>query len=234
MPDLNALGLAAALGSAAAWAIGAFLFKGLGDSLSPLALTLSKGICSVVMLGAASLLAGASAVDDRSLAFLAASGVLGIALGDTFFFRALQDLSAFALVVLCTVGQVFTVVLAWLILGEKLLAISVAGIALVLAGVIIVLRASPDGGGNTRLAGVAYGLLSMACMAGSAILFKVGLGGTDDTLFATFVKMLAGTVGVLCYGLAARRVGGWLTPFRDRKLLGWFIASVCVVTFGAF
>jgi drug/metabolite transporter (DMT)-like permease len=87
MLDANVTGALAALGSAASWAVGSFLFKALGEVLSPLAMTLSKGVCSLVLLGIIMLLIGPESQNLGSLALLAASGLLGIALGDTFFLR---------------------------------------------------------------------------------------------------------------------------------------------------
>ncbi len=46
----NATGITAALVSAASWAVGSFLFKSLGEVFSPLAMTLSKGVFSLVKL----------------------------------------------------------------------------------------------------------------------------------------------------------------------------------------
>ena len=119
--DMNyAIGAGAALGSAASWALGAILFKKLGESLSSLAMTLVKGAASLLLLGLALLAVRAGIVPgiqweiigNKDLALLALSGVLGIAVGDTLFFEALQELGPHLLVVLILLGQVLTVVLA--------------------------------------------------------------------------------------------------------------------------
>jgi drug/metabolite transporter (DMT)-like permease len=244
MLDTNALGAIAALGSAASWAIGAFLFKALGEVLSPLAMTLSKGVCSLLLLGAAMLLLGVTPMDARALALLAASGVIGIAIGDTLFFRALQGLGAQPLLVLMVVGQVLTVGLAVLFLGESLTIAAAIGIAFVLSGVVIVIRSTTaDEGQTTKLAGVIYGLLAVTCMAVGIVLAKVGIGPSGDgiketfvrdSIQETFVRMLAGTLGVLGYGVATRQVTGWIKPFRDKRLVGRFVRAVAAITFGGF
>lgn len=235
MSDLNALGALAALGSAASWAIGAFLFKALGEVLSPLAMTLAKGGCSLVLLGGVMALAGAGPLEGRSLAILAASGLLGIALGDTFFFQALQGLGPQPLLVLAVLGQVLTIVLAVLCLGEAPVFGTWIGISLVTAGVAIVLHGTLVGAeGTTKLRGVAFGLLAVVCMSASSVVAKAGLGEHSDTIQATFVRMLAGTVGVFGFGMTTRRLSAWVVPFRDWRLVVRFVISVCVVTFGGF
>jgi drug/metabolite transporter (DMT)-like permease len=79
------IGAAAALGSAASWALGSVLFKMLGDKLEPVALTFAKGLLGVLMLGGALLFLGFQPVRFDSILLLTLSGLLGIAIGDTFF-----------------------------------------------------------------------------------------------------------------------------------------------------
>jgi len=85
MPDDKLIGIAAALGSAASWAVGSVLFKMLGDKLQPIALTFAKGAAGVVMLGMALMFVGFRGIEYQSLLLLTLSGILGIAIGDTFF-----------------------------------------------------------------------------------------------------------------------------------------------------
>jgi drug/metabolite transporter (DMT)-like permease len=85
MLDDRALGLAAALGSAMSWALGSVLFKMLGDKLPPIPLTFAKGSVGVVMLGLVLASVGLRGMDAQVILLLTLSGVLGIAIGDTFF-----------------------------------------------------------------------------------------------------------------------------------------------------
>jgi drug/metabolite transporter (DMT)-like permease len=80
------IGIAAALGSAASWAVGSILFKRLGERLSSPAMTLAKQILSVGLLAIALVATGLPSASAHAWALLAVSGLLGIALGDTFFF----------------------------------------------------------------------------------------------------------------------------------------------------
>src|SRR5471030_2881345 len=161
-----AIGIAAALGSAASWALGAILFKRIGEHMSPLAMTLAKAVVSVVFLGIALLFLGFTAITPHNLGLLVASGLVGIAVGDTLFFAALQHLGPQTLVVLMMVGQVLTALLALVFLGERPSAAAWGGIACVLAGVTIVLWANLSGERQrSRARGIVFGLLSVACMS---------------------------------------------------------------------
>jgi drug/metabolite transporter (DMT)-like permease len=230
----SALGIAAALGSAASWALGAVLFKRIGESMSPLAMTLVKSAVSVVFLGIALLFLGFTSVTAHNLWLMIASGLVGIAVGDTLFFAALRHLGPQTLVVLMMVGQVFTAVLALVFLGERPSAAAWGGIACVLVGVTIVLWANLSGPRQpSRVRGIVLGMLSVVCMSVSVIMAKEGLE-TSSAMQGTFVRMGAGAVGLALFGLCTRRLGEWAGSFREARLAGSFLVAVCVVTFGGF
>jgi drug/metabolite transporter (DMT)-like permease len=230
----DAIGILAALGSAASWSLGAVLFKGLGESLSSFAMTLVKGGVSVVLLGALTIITGGYGhVGGDAWLYLVLSGLLGIALSDTFFFGALKETSPQALTLLFTLGQVVTVLLAVLLLGERLPLRGWAGIGLIIAGVSVGMFPSLAERGRSSLRGVLLGLASILLMSVSAVLTKKGLAEVS-TLCATFIRMLAGTLGMLVVGIATRRLRGWVSPFRDPRLARRFALSVCVITLGGF
>ena len=160
-------------------------------------------------------------VSGKAMILLACSGLLGIALGDTLFFQALQDLGPQVLVLLLTLSQVLTVVLAVAFLGDRPSPVVWGGMALVIGGVGFVLHATVTGEKKaSRLRGIAFGLGSVACMATSMIIAKRGLDETS-ALQGTFIRMAAGGAGVLLFGMATGRLGrgsclsavrGWRAP----------------------
>lgn len=234
MMEGEVLGIAAALGSAASWAVGAILFKRLGESIQPLAMTFAKGVASVVLLGFVIALSGVDGVSQRDLLILAASGLVGIAVGDTLFFAALRDLSPSTLIVLLMMSQVLTAILALVLLGERLPMMAWAGIGAIILGVGVVLWTGSVGEKSpSRRRGITLGLLSVVCMAASTIMAKEGLD-SSSALEATFVRMGAGMAGVTIYGFFTAQLGHWMGEFRNFQLARSFLVAVCVVTFGGF
>jgi drug/metabolite transporter (DMT)-like permease len=232
--DPNAVGIAAALGSAASWSVGALLFGRLGESLSSFAMTLVKGALSVVLLGAMTLLMrGYSDIGTQAYSYLALSGLLGIAVSDTFFFSALKELGPRALVLLATLGQVVTVLLAVVFLGERLPVWGWVGIALIVSGIATGVFPEKTREGKSSLRGIVYGLLSVLSMSVSVILTKKGLDGVS-TVYATLIRMLAGTLGMLLIGILTLRLKTWVSPFNDRSLMARFLVAVFVITIGGF
>jgi drug/metabolite transporter (DMT)-like permease len=232
--DGNVIGIIAALGSAASWSVGALLFSRLGESLSSFAMTLMKGGVSVLLLGLpALLLGGFSNVGAKEYYYLVTSGLLGIALSDTFFFSALKELGPRALVLLTTLGQVFTVALAVILLGERLTLNGWIGIAFIVSGIAIGMFPGASGQGRSSSRGIILGIISVLAMSVSVILMKKGLDGTP-TLYATFIRMLAGTLGMFLMGILTFRLRKWVTPFQNTKLMLRFFLAVCIITFGGF
>lgn len=228
------IGIAAALGSAASWALGTILFKRIGENMSPLAMTMAKAALSVVLLGVTLAIAGFTAMTPQNLGLLAVSGLVGIAVGDTLFFAALQHLAPQTLVVLMMVGQVLTALLAMVFLGERPTPAAWGGIACVLAGVGLVLRAGFSGEEqHTRARGIVLGLLSVACMSVSQIVAKPALESVS-ALQETWVRMVAGVAGLAVFGRCTGKLCAWCAEGRDARLAGRFLLAVCVVTFGGF
>ncbi len=228
------IGTAAALGSAASWACGAILFKTLGERMSPMAMTLAKGAVSVLLLGVAVVFMEFHTASSSALWLLTLSGIIGIALGDTFFFKALQDLGPVSMIVLMMIGQVFTAVLGIVFLREMPPALAWAGMVLVLVGIAMVLRAdSPETPSPTRMRGMIFGLASVICMAVSIVIAKQPLQEMP-TIQATFLRMASGTVGLFLAGAMFGQLGGWVAPLKDKPFLAKFLLAVAVVTFGGF
>lgn len=230
----NTIGVIAALGSAASWSVGTLLFSQLGESLSSFAMTLVKGGVSVLLLGLLTLLLGGfSDIGLEAYGYLVVSGLLGIALSDTFFFSALKELGPRSIILLTTIGQVFTVVLAVIFLGERLPLNGWIGIALIVSGIAIGMLPGASGQGKSSRRGIVLGLISVLSMSVSVILTKKGLEGTSS-IYATFIRMLAGTLGMLLIGIVTHRLRRWVTPFRDTRLMLRFSLAVCVITIGGF
>jgi drug/metabolite transporter (DMT)-like permease len=229
------LGVLAALASAASWAVGTMLFKGIGNEFSALTMTLLKSLLSVVLLAIVLIFVGWTQVPFSSFGALILSGLIGIAAGDTCFFAALKLLRVYQLIVLMMLAPAMTLIMAILFLGEMPSRFGWLGIVLVLAGVSLTLATDLRWGENPEKnpAGIVFGFLAILCMGSSVIIAKIGLGPIP-ALQATFLRMLAGLIGMLAVAAAKQQIKGSLAPLRRGGLEWRFAAAVTVVTFGGF
>jgi len=237
MPDptplSHTLGSLFALGSAAMWATAAILFRRIGESAAPLAMNLGKGLIALACLGVALAGTGFSEINGLSWLYLAISGVLGITLGDTFFFMTLMRLGPRRMLLLDALIPVVTILLAMTFLNERLTLLGWLGAALVIGGVVWVMRerlAEDDAARGTWRAGVWLGLAAVFCNAVGVLFAKRAMEDTHP-FDAAFVRLAAGTGGLLLWGGARRQLGAWLKPFARPRLLGALFTASFIGTF---
>lgn len=170
------LGHALALASAATWACGVILARQLGATLPPAALNLFKNGLVLAVLAPLALISTHGqlpTLTGTQLALSLASGVLGIAVADTLYFRALNELGAGRMGVVGNLYSPLVLVLGLVFLDERLGPWQWLGFALVAGGVALVARparrASPA---SHSLRGVGIGLTSIALMAISIVMLK--------------------------------------------------------------
>lgn len=229
------LGGFAALISAGAWAFSSILFRKLGDEISPLGMNLGKCVIGTLYLGVVVFFVGIAPVSSRAFLFLGASGLLGIACGDTFFFKALIYLGPRLTLLLETLGPAVTIVLAVIFLRERPSPLAWTGILLTLAGISWVLweDSSKEKNGKDRIAGIKYAILFLLCNSIGIILAKIGVAAVP-TLQATFIRLFWGLIGLSVWGYATGQIKKWLVPFNNRGLLKFIFFAAFVAIFGGF
>ena len=239
---LELIGILAALGSAATWAVGALLLKPFAERLPAMALAFAKGVFGLGVLGGLILMVGPASPSWTTATILFLSGVLGIGVADTLFFKALRELSSHSVVQLMLLGQVATIAMAVVFLGESLFWLQWLGVGLVILGVAIVLMAPEDGAGQGTDAdaratrrGVLFGLGSVMAMAVSVTMAKGALDEAD-ALTATWLRIAGGVVSLFLF--APRFYlgrGNWLSPIlADWRLAIRFCLIATFVTLGGF
>lgn len=204
------LGEAYSLGCALAWGAAVVLFKKSGESLGPFALNLFKNLLGVVMM-AITILALQGAVlppiPAFDLALILFSGLIGIAVGDTLYFRALNAIGASRMAAAQTLYSPFVIGLSMLFLGELLRPLQLIGVAAVLAGIFLVTYVREAGHLESRvlLRGVLTGVLSVFVMAVGIVIAKPMLE-QHDFLWVVALRIAAGAGGMLLV-VAWRRNG---------------------------
>lgn len=194
------VGEAAALLAAFLWAAATLMFGRMGQQLSPLVLNLVKGIFALAMLMLTILIqSGIAEIPDLpllSVGLLVLSGGLGIGLGDTAYFSAINALGARKALLLETLAPPMSTVLAWIFLAERLPISAIAGILITLLGIAWVIseRVAGDPLPATR-AGLQIALLSTFCQAVGAVLSRAALAETSvSPLWSSLIRLAAGLI----------------------------------------
>ena len=186
--------------SALAWAVGVMFYRQLGNTLPPLQLNFLKNALVLLMLLPAIALLHGWAIPNfsaRQAALALASGLIGIGIADTLYFRALNEIGAGRMGIMGNFYSPIMIVLSFLFLDERLLPVQLAGFALVSIGVWV--AAWPRTGSEPRpahaLRGFFLALRAVTLMAISVVMVKRVLEG-QPLLWVTLLRMLGALAGM--------------------------------------
>lgn len=231
-------GEVAALGAAFIWAAASIVYTGVGRQLSPLVLNLVKGLIAIALLLITLLFLGKllPSVSLMPVLLLLISGMVGIGIGDTAYFAALNSLGARRALVLESLSPPLGAFLALVFLQEQLAPLAWLGIGLTIAGVTwVVMERSPQPNGTLThppLRGIVAGLVAAAGQAIGAVLSRAALAGTDvDPLWSTLIRLLAGILMLLIWFSAQKHPIQKLAPLRSRRLWGIVIMAAFASTY---
>ena len=196
-------GALAALAAALCWTLASSLWHRLPTSLSAVQLNLLKNLLALVLLAPALALQQPWRVGWAPLLLLAASGVLGIALGDSLYFAALRRLGTRRCLTLDAGGPAVTAVAGFLWLAEWPSPRQWLGVGLISLAVLLVARQKPERSPAAGLAvpaaaqrlGVVLALGALLCGSGGALLARAALrAGELDPLQSAVLRLAAASL----------------------------------------
>jgi drug/metabolite transporter (DMT)-like permease len=229
------IGEIAGLSAAMLWAFSSLLYAetkltAWGMNFSKIAIAVVILFVQIVMLAVWNETAVLTAT-RADWKWLGLSGLIGLTIGDTFYFRSLQILGARRCLIVTTTAPVFAALLGWLWLGEVLIWLSVVGIAMTLAGIMWVIL---DGDGKneepgyypgSQRVGIAYGVASSLCQAVGLATSKVGME-TIGPLEGTFIRMFLGGLFALCVVAGKRQLTATISQVARAEVLRKFLPAV--------
>jgi drug/metabolite transporter (DMT)-like permease len=235
------IGEVAALAAAMCWAVGSHLFGRIGRGVPAGALNLGKCAAGMALFGATGLLVGGRvvpAMPASAAAWLVASGVIGLSLGDSAYFGAMLHLGVRRALLLLSLAPVFAAVGGALFLGEALGFRDVAAIAAVLAGVVVVVneQGAPAAPGlalspRASAVGVLCGLGSALGQATGSLISRRVMASGVSPLDTALVRVLAGLCGMLVLAALYGRLGAWVRLLIRPRLMGSIAGAAFVGTF---
>ncbi|NOX36479.1 MAG: DMT family transporter [Calditrichaeota bacterium] len=192
---MNYWGEIAALGTAICWSFSAVFFTIASRRVGALTINLFRLPLAIFLLLTTYLLSGGNfQIQTDALLYLALSGVLGLAIGDTFLFYSMVLVGSRIAMLLLSLSPPITALLAFLMLGETLSLKEILGIGLTIFGVSWVVLEKNDAPHARRqdfLKGVMLGFLSAFTQSLNLIFAKKGLVMDVDALFGTLIRMVS-------------------------------------------
>lgn len=165
-------------------------------------------------------------VTAEQFLFLALSGFAGLVIGDSFLFKAYQDVGPRIAMLVMSMAPAMSALLAYLFLGETLSLAGILGIGVTVGGIALVVFDRQRSGKLQRRGSAAGVLFAFAGAAGQAvglILAKQAfLLGALHPMVATLVRI---AVAVVLLGPAMIVAGLYKNPFRtfakEKRALGF-------------
>jgi len=199
-----------ALSAALMWGFGATFFGMAGRRSDPVLVNILRLPLGMILLGAAWFLTShqwwPDGVSARSHLWLGMSGAIGLAVGDSFLFYAISNIGPRRALMVLAATPAFAAISAWLLLGETLDAQALAGMAIILGGILVATAFRDAGGGEFRdlppamlRKGLSAALVCAVCSGVGNTFAKLGMSGAGadlSPLAATLVRMMWATVAI--------------------------------------
>jgi drug/metabolite transporter (DMT)-like permease len=165
-----------------------------------------------------------------TVAWLSASGIVGLAIGDTFLFQAMVKIVARLSMVLLSLAPPITAISAYLFLNESISFFGIIGIGTTVLGVIwVVAERIPNTKGrrkNISIRGLLWGILAALGQAVGLIFAKKGLCTEIHALLATWIRMAGATAILWPLTLLTGKIKNPLFLFKkDRTALKLVVAG---------
>ncbi len=150
--------------------------------------------------------------------WLAASGLIGLALGDAFLFAAYQHIGPRLGLLLLSLAPVFGAAIAWVLFGETLTPLQIGGMLVTLAGISWVVAARPTDESQSDhdlKRGILYGILAALGQASGLVLSKQGMGGDFSPFAGTLIRMIAAVSALWIVAAFQGQAGKTVTTIRN-------------------
>lgn len=229
------LGEFAALSASALWAVASVLFTRLGAHLSAPALNLAKTtLAGVLLFATLVVLQGHVWPPDLTLAetgWLAASGIIGLTIGDTLMFKAFEAIGPRRTLLFTALAPPLTAALAWPALGEPVSILMAVGITITVAGVAWVVseRAGAGPASVTSWSGYALAAGAAVCQALGNVATK--LGGTHTGLELSVTRVAFGVLALWIYIAWRYDLGRQLRPLLTPSVLRTVVVATLLGTY---
>ncbi len=242
------LGVVSGIGAAVSWAIGSTLIATLSGRAPAGALNTYKFVLAGVVLFVADLaLNGASVLHPGAGAWqlIAVSALVGLGIGDNAYYRAIETLGVGRAMVFLATAPVFATGLGVLFLHERASTLSLAGAAITLAGVLLVVMKprtrSPVGEALAAIEearpittpGVLFGVGAGVCQAVGSLFSRHAMNQGLSSFSSTWMRLAVAAAASLAFASARGRLGPWIRSIARRDVMPRMsIATVVGTIFG--
>jgi drug/metabolite transporter (DMT)-like permease len=233
------LGQLAALGTAVMWSLTAVFFSYSGRRVGSQVVNRSRLLFAFIFLSFAHLILQGTLFPWDAQPFrwfwFAISSILGLVLGDTFLFQAYVLIGPRLSMLLMSTVPIYSVIFGWLLFGEQISSVELAGILLAVSGIAWVVsekRAQQTVVENKQYRkGIIFGLAGALGQVANLVTARYGLVGGYPAISASIIRILIAMIILWLVAALTRQVRYTLEKWRDSKAFRAIVAGAFVGPF---
>ena len=227
--DPGVIGEGAAVATSFLWTISSIFFTSAGKRIGWLSVNAFRTLIAIALLAVTQVILLGTVVPLASLGqwfWMGLSGIVGLGVGDSGLFAAYLAIGPRRSLLLMALAPMFAAVGAYLMLGETIPELAIAGIGITLIGVVVVILESEERSGEPsisstrRVSGVCFGLIAAFGQGVGLVLAKKGIdlipGTTLNPISATLMRLLLGASFIWVLALVVGKIPEVVRATRNR------------------
>ena len=207
-----------ALLTAVLWSFTSIAFSHAAEKIGSIQLNMNRLLLAALFLLLTIIVFNFSyQLSSKQVINLSLSGIIGLVIGDSFLFKAYQQIGARLSILLMSFAPGLSAILGYIFLAEQISFLGVIGMVITVLGIIIVVseRKSPKAKYKMTPIGFFNGFMGAAGQAGGLIFAKLAFDQGDINGFvATFIRIFSSVIVFLPLLLI---FGKYKNPFKTYK-----------------
>jgi drug/metabolite transporter (DMT)-like permease len=219
------LGELAALLTAVLWSGSSLVFAAASRRVGSVLVNVSRLVFALLyMLALLPLVFADIHLNSRQVMYFAISGIIGLALGDSFLFRAYQQIGARVSMLVMSIAPAISALLAFVFLGEAISIRGVAGMSVTIAGIALVVlsrKGAASAGSSLTAGGITSAFFAAVGQGVSLVFAKLAFAsGPVNGFVAAGLRIAVAVAVLLPIVFATGRLTRPVETFaRDRRAL---------------
>ncbi|MCC6548905.1 MAG: DMT family transporter [Ignavibacteriaceae bacterium] len=209
-----------ALLTALLWSGTALCFAEASRRIGTYQLNINRLLIATIFLSITILIGGLNFhLTSEQVLYLAASGIVGLVFGDTFLFKAYQEVGPRNAMLVMSLSPGMAAIMSYFLFGETISAIGITGIVVTLGGVAYVVYGRNPASSKEHISanGLWLSLLGALGQAGGLVLAKMAFNISDINGFvATFYRIFFSVIILFIMGVTTRIYKNPVTLFREQ------------------
>lgn len=168
-------------------------------------------------------------VEPFRIFWFAISSILGLVLGDTFLFRAFVLIGPRLSTLLMSTVPIFSVLFGWLLFGETITRVELAGVLLAVGGVawVVTERQTNQGESEKRQykSGILFGLAGALGQVTNLVTAKYGLVANFPAISATWIRILVALILLWVFAAWKGQIRHTFRQWQNQQALPAIIAG---------